>query len=219
MISPKRLLGWLWKVVIVLVAALIAYLVVSVVQVLEASGASQNPQSLGPARAIVVLGAPSAGGKLSADLRARLEQALTIYQAQRAPIVIVPVPSIAASADSSGGPEVLYLEKAGLAPAHIEEVVGTNDYTTLAAVATRLGKCSGCKSGSRSNPVVIIVADPLDDLRLRATASSLGLTPETSPCSPAKKSFFGELGAVWQQASAVAEGRVFGFGDTAWASN
>lgn len=218
----RGLLKWPLRIVGLVVLGLVAYLVVSVVQVLTASQVSQLPSAVSPAAMIVVISPPGGSAKLTTDITNRLEQALTLYQARRAPIVAVTGSST--PADHSGplattglpaattelGAEIRFLEQQGLPQAHIYEAYGASDPAALAAVA----KVVGHEDGGR----VILVADPLSSLRLRATASSKGLVPEISPASPPSRAFWTDVGEVWRQALALAEGRVLGFGSTGWAS-
>ncbi|HEV2360302.1 MAG TPA: YdcF family protein, partial [Acidimicrobiales bacterium] len=193
------------------VFGLFVFLVVSVVQVLTASETSQDPSAVGKAAAIVVMGDPPAGSSVSADMQSRLEQALVLFQAGRAPVVVVTGGPLPGGHGTEALIEANYLEGQGLASAHIVQLAATNDSTALSGVATLYGH--------PSPQAIIIVSDPLDGLRLRATASTDGLKPEMSPATPPKRSFWTDVGSVWRQAVAVSEGRVFGFSNTGWASN
>ena len=190
------------------------YVVVAVVQVLLASKTSQVPANVPVSSAIVVVGPPGSNGSSGAVVN-RLEQALTLFQAKRAPLIIVTGISSATggSAASAAGAGQLqneshFLQQQGLQAKFIKQVEGATDSGVLAGVEKIVGH--GAK--------VIIVSDPLSSLRLRGIASSAGLTPEISPGTPPSTGFLTDVGRVWQQAAAVAEGRVLGWGSSGWAS-
>jgi uncharacterized SAM-binding protein YcdF (DUF218 family) len=198
--TPLRILRWAWKAAALVVFGLFVYLVVSVVQVLGASEVPQVPSAVKPAAAIVVMSPSGGTSKLSADDTARLQQAITLFQAHRAPTLMV---TGADGPTTTAGREVLYLEQQGVAAGHIKVVGGSDDAAALAAVARLVGHDAGGR--------VIVVSDPLASLRLRATAAEKGLRPEISPATPPAASFWTDVGQVWRQASMVAVGRVFGF--------
>lgn len=198
--TPLFLLRWAWKVAALVVFGLFVYLVITVVQVLGASEVPQVPSAVAPAAAIVLMSPSSSSAKLSADATARLEQALTLFQAHRAPTLMV---TGADGPATTAGQEVAYLEHQGVAASHVKVVGGSDDGAALAAVARLVGHDAGGR--------VIVVSDPLASLRLRATAASKGLHPEISPATPPAASFWTDVGQVWKQASMVAVGRVFGF--------
>jgi uncharacterized SAM-binding protein YcdF (DUF218 family) len=201
---PLRILG-------LIVFGLVIYLVVSVVQVLTASRATQVPSAVSPAAAIVVMGESQSGKTLSADTTNRLEQALTLYEAKRAPVVIVAAPTSGPLGTNELELEIAYLEAQGLRGDHIERVIASDDPSALSGVKKLVGHTDGGK--------VILVSDPLNSMRLRSTASSDGLAPEISPGTPPDYGLWNDVGKVWNQALAVAVGRVIGFGQTGWATS
>jgi hypothetical protein len=221
-VNPRLALKWSLRVVGLAVVATFIYLVISVIQVLTASQVSQLPASVEGAAAIVVMSPPGGSGKLSTDLVNRLEQALSLYEAHKAQIVVVTGANGATgltdpvsvqgvpAASTEVGAEIRFLEQQGMLPTHIYQAGGTDDMGGLAGVKTIVGHEDGGK--------VIIVADPLSSLRLRATAAADGLVPEISPGTPPSAGFMNDVGQVWKQASAVALGRVLGFSSTGWAS-
>jgi hypothetical protein len=221
-VNPRWVLRWSVRAVVLAVVAIFIYLVISVIQVLTASQVSQLPASVETAAAIVVMSPPGGSGKLSTDLVNRLEQALSLYEAHKATIVVVTGANGATglsdpvsvqgvpAASTEVGAEIRFLEQEGMLPTHIYQAGGTDDTSGLAGVKTVVGKTDGGR--------VIIVADPLSSLRLRATAAADGLVPEISPGTPPSAGFMSDVGQVWKQASAVALGRVLGFSSTGWAS-
>jgi uncharacterized SAM-binding protein YcdF (DUF218 family) len=212
-VSLRSLVRKAFVLAIFVVIAAFLYVVATVVQVLLASKSSQVPSAVPVSAAIVVLGPPGSNGATGSVVN-RLEQGLTLFQAKRAPMIIVTGTSTASGGGSTGPSElkseVKFLEQQGLQAKYIRQVTGTDDSTVLTAVARIVGRADGGR--------VIIVSDPLSSLRLRGTASSAGLTAEISPGTPPSTGFLTDVGHVWTQALAVAEGRVLGWGSSGWAS-
>ena len=80
---------WAFKLIYFAVLASAVYVVVSGFQVVLASHLPTQPRAVGPARAIVVLGASTAQTAPGRDLTARLRQALLLFDAQLAPSIVV----------------------------------------------------------------------------------------------------------------------------------
>jgi hypothetical protein len=219
MFAAGRVRRIVTRVVGVVLLGLFVYFAISAVQVLAASRASQQPNQVAKTTYVVVAGEHESVQAPSSDTKARLDQALSLYQSGRAKKIVIGVTNCAscgagAAAVLSGQPigaEAKFLEKQGLPATRIVEVKAPDDDALLSSVAAVIGH--------HGSTAVIIVADPLDDLRLRATAASHGLTPEISPATPPGSGFLSDAGTIGQQAMAVAVGRVFGFSMTGWASN
>src|SRR5579875_1301655 len=78
-----------FRLVSLVVLAIVVYLVVSGVQVALGATASVGTAGLRPAEAIVVLPAAIVNGAPSGDFLGRLQEALACYQAHVAPRVVV----------------------------------------------------------------------------------------------------------------------------------
>jgi uncharacterized SAM-binding protein YcdF (DUF218 family) len=212
-VNGRRLIRSVISGVAIIVVGLLCFVVVSVVQVIMASEVSQDPSAVQPAAAIVVLGEPTPNGAVPADLRSRLEQALVLLQAKRASRIIVTGATTPGGKETEATVEATFLVKQGVSPSQIVQIAAINDPGALSAIkALALPSVGG-------HETVILVSDPLDGLRLRATAAADGLVPEISPATPPARGFWTDVGAVWTQAVAVSEGRVRGFGSTGWASS
>jgi hypothetical protein len=212
-VNGKRLIRSVMSGVGIVVVGLFCFVVVSVVQVIMASEVSQDPSAVQPAAAIVVLGEPTPNGTVPADLRSRLEQALVLLQAKRAPRIIVTGSTTPGGKETEASVEASFLEKQGVSRSQIVQIGAVNDPVALSAIKAQRLPSAGTQA------TVILVSDPLDGLRLRATAAADGLVPEISPATPPARGFWTDVGAVWTQAVAVSEGRVRGFGSTGWASS
>ncbi len=144
-----KIVKWALKLVVLVVVGVFVFVVVSVGQVLSASEVSQEPSAVGAAQAIVVMGEPTPGGVASADLASRLEQALSLYRAGKAPVIVVTggVSPGSAGAAGSAGPaasagsrlteaavEARFLEQQGLGAGHVVQVPGANDPAAFSMV-------------------------------------------------------------------------------------
>ncbi len=127
-----------------------------------------------PADAIVVLGAAQYSGKPSPVLRARLDQALTLYRRGLAPRVILTGGTAPGDRTSEAAVGRSYLRRAGVpASAMLMESEGRTTRASLTAVAGFAGPLAIHR--------VILVSDPFHLLRARTIARRLGFEAMTSP--------------------------------------
>ncbi|MDA8291794.1 MAG: YdcF family protein [Actinomycetota bacterium] len=203
---------WTLKLVYFAVLAAAVYVVVSGFQVVTASHLPTSTTGLQPARAIVVLGAPVDGSVPAADLSARLQQALALYDARLAPqILVTGAPAQPASGTSPAEPPVTavastWLREHGVPASSIEPVPAAGAPAGIAAAAAALG------SGTH----VIVVTDAIAALWVKGAASRSGLVAQVSPAVGSEKAVTSEIGPLWRQATAVAVGRLIGYGRTTW---
>lgn len=201
-----RLFRWFRRLVYLLVVLAFIYLVVTSIQVVTSSRASGAPSAVAPANAIVVIGSATPASGISADLKARCQQAAALFAAHKAPLVITTGGPAAAGDPSEATVAEAYLRHHGVTK--VEVVPAPRVPAQLAEVARLLSP-----GGGRS---VILVADPLQTKWLRAVAAAEKLTAEVSPGPAPKGSFWGALGVVWSQSVAVALGRAVGYQHTGW---
>jgi hypothetical protein len=186
----------LMKLVSLVVAAIVIYLIISGVQVILAAKIPQGTKALTPAATILVLGSSVPQNPLSADLVNRLEEGLKCFNDHLAPSLTVTATDAKA-----------LLEQDGVPGTDIQVVNGANTASQLQAAATKVG--AGRK--------VIIVTDAMDAFWVRGTAVHYRLHPQIAPALGSERPFYDQLGTVLSQASAVAVGRVFGFERASWA--
>ncbi|HUY29974.1 MAG TPA: ElyC/SanA/YdcF family protein [Acidimicrobiales bacterium] len=203
---------WALKLLYFAVLAAVVYVVVTGFQVVTASHLPTTTASLRPARSIVVLGAPLVDGAPGPVLLARLEQALTLYEAKLAPQVIVTgAPAQPATATTPAVASVTriatsWLESNGVPTSSILGLPAAGAPAGVAAAAGVAG------SGTH----VIVVTDAIDALWAKGAASRSGLVAQVSPAVGSERSITSELGPLWRQATAVAVGRLIGYGRTTW---
>jgi uncharacterized SAM-binding protein YcdF (DUF218 family) len=195
------------RLIELIVLAAIVYLVVTGVQVVEASRIPTNPAAAPHADDIVVLSAPLTAGVPGPDLIARLEQAASLYRLGRAHRVVlsgpVSAPGVASETSVAGD----WLGAHGVPAADRLTVPGANASAQLRAVGAVLGP----------DTPVLVVTDAIDAMWTERAAPEDGLSVTVVPALGSEPLFLKELGAVWRETSAVAAGRIIGFGRASWA--
>jgi len=175
------------------VTAAIVYLVVTGVQVVQASHLPTSATATPHARAIVVLGV---GSVSPTDLAARLEQAGALYHAGVADKVLLAGPPGSSPRAAAG---------ALLPGVPARPVFGAGDAGQLRAAEAVLGKGS-----------VVVVTDAVNAMWTERAAREVGFTATVSPAVGTERFVFQEIGALWRETSAVAVGRVIGYGRASW---
>lgn len=172
------------------------YLVVTFVQVWQASGRDEAR----PADAIIVLGAAQYDGEPSPVLARRLEHAAELYAADIAPLVVVTGGRQPGDRFTEAEASANYLAGLGVPGGAIErEVQGENSWESLAAAARFLRRDFGITS-------VVLVSDPYHAMRIDGIAHELGLDAVVSPADVGSP-----LGSLLRETAAVAVGRIIGY--------
>jgi uncharacterized SAM-binding protein YcdF (DUF218 family) len=196
----RRVAGIAVKVTAVLVAALVAYLCVTFVQVWLAS----RHDGAHKAQAIVVFGAAQYNGRPSAVLKARLDHAADLYRRHLAPVVVVTGGRLPGDRFTEATASADYLHTKGVPDNDIlREVSGHSSWQSLAAAAAFLK--------ARQITSVILVSDPFHSLRIANMAAELGLDASASPTRSSPISGLSATEYMGREAVAVAVGRVVGF--------
>lgn len=193
---PIRLI---FKIVGLLVLAIIVYFAVTLVQVWLTSR-QYDPR---PAQAIVVMGAAQYDGVPSPDLRARLDEALLLYRAGYAPLVAVTGSKEKGDQFTEAESGARYLEDHGVPAADIVEAGGNDSWRNLADVAPEL-RARGVHS-------VLMVTDPFHEDRSMAIASDLGFTPYPTPTHTSPITGLSTVPYFLKEALGVGLGRIIGF--------
>ncbi len=196
---PARLV---WRVVVLSVAlvfALLVYFGVTAFQVWLTSR-QYDPRS---AQAIVVMGAAQYDGVPSPDLRARLEEALDLYQHGYAPVIMVTGAKEMGDKFTESEASAKWLEFHGV-PAHaIMEVGGDDSWQNLADAAPELQH--------RGITKVLVVTDPFHEDRSMAIATDVGLTPYPTPTRTSPISGWSTVPYFAKETLGVGLGRIIGF--------
>lgn len=188
--TPKLL-----AVLLGLVALVGVYVLVTLIQVVTASG----QDDAGPASAIVVLGAAQYDGEPSGALTGRLNHAWELYDAGLAPYVVVTGGNQPGDRFTEGITGFSYLLAKGVPEdAILVEVDARDTYEALSASSVILN--------DRGLGKALLVSDPYHNLRLRGIAAELGMPAGVSPTSAG-------LSArdVFRETTAVSLGRLIGY--------
>jgi uncharacterized SAM-binding protein YcdF (DUF218 family) len=184
----------------VLVALVVGYLGVTLVQVWLASRQNQAQ----PAQAIIVLGAAQYNGVPSPDLRARLDHVLILWKDKLAPTVVVTGGKEPGDVYTEATASANYLAAHGVPQADIlREVQGRDSWESLAASAAFL-KARGIRR-------VLLVSDPFHDERISLMAGELGLTSYVSPTRTSPIRGTAVVPYFAKETVEVAIGRIIGF--------
>jgi uncharacterized SAM-binding protein YcdF (DUF218 family) len=195
----SRPVGLALKIVGILVAAVVVYFAVTLVQVWLTSR-EYAPQR---AQAIVVMGAAQYDGVPSPDLEARLHQALLLYRQGYAPLIAVTGSKERGDAYTESESGARYLEANGVPAGHILESGGNDSWSNLAELAPKLK--------NRGVHTVLMVTDPFHEDRSMAIASDLGFTPHPTPTQTSPITGFSAVPYFLKEAVGVGLGRIIGF--------
>jgi uncharacterized SAM-binding protein YcdF (DUF218 family) len=157
------------RVVGAIVVLLVLYFGVTFVQI-WLRGHDHTTKS---AQAILVFGTTEDNGTPSPELKARLEQALTLYIAGRAPWVVVTGGRRPGDVYTEAGVSATYLEDHGVPASHVLKGGGSDTWQNVATVIGALRR--------HRITTVITVTDPFHEYRAMAISSDQGLTPYPSP--------------------------------------
>lgn len=198
-VTGWRLLRFLLRSIVLMVIVVLAYLVVTGVQVWLTSR-RYEPH---PAGAIVVMGAAQYNGVPSPDLRARLDEAAELWHQAYATTVMVTGSKEKGDRYTEAQASARFLAAAGI-PAHdILEAGGSDSWENLSMAAPTLL--------ARGERVVLIVTDPFHEDRSLAIASSVGLTPSPTPTRTSPIAGTASIPFFAKETVGVALGRIIGF--------
>jgi uncharacterized SAM-binding protein YcdF (DUF218 family) len=186
---------------LVVVAALVGYYAVSLIQVWNTGRTDQAR----PVDAIVVMGAAQYDGRPSPQLAARLDQVVRLWPQGFAPIVVVTGGNQPGDRFTEAEASAQYLVDAGIpASAIVLEDEGTSTYESLESVADML-------DDDGTGASVLVVTDPYHALRSRLVAEEVGLEAYVSPTTTSVVTGGASFTRHVREAAGVALGRVVGF--------
>jgi uncharacterized SAM-binding protein YcdF (DUF218 family) len=201
---PRGPLGWVLRIVAVLAAVVVLYFAVTLVQVWLTSR-RYDPQ---PAGAILVMGAAQYNCAPSPDLRARLDQALTLYRQGYAHLIVVTGNKQPGDRCTEAESGAMYLESRGVKASHILQAGGDNTYENIAAAAPMLAR-----HGAR---VVLVTTDPFHEARSMAIASTLSLSPSPTPTQNSPITGWSTVPYFLKETVGVGLGRIIGYNHLEW---
>jgi uncharacterized SAM-binding protein YcdF (DUF218 family) len=163
-----------------------------------------HEHSTAKAQAILVFGTTEDNGTPSAELQARLDQALLLYRDGRAPWIAVTGGNRPGDVYTEAGVSAAYLVQHGVPGSRILQGSGSDTWQNVSTVMPKL----------RAHHLVsvITVTDPFHEYRAMAISSAQGLRPVPSPVpnSPTIKH------SLWRfylkETLDVGVGRIVGYG-------
>ncbi len=201
LLAPLR---WALRIVLLVVAALVLYFAVTLVQVWLTSR-QYNPR---PAGAILVMGAAQYNCTPSPDLAARLDQALTLYHQGYTHLIMVTGNKEPGDRCTEAQSGALYLESKGVPPQDILQAGGDDSYENIADAAPALER-HGAK-------VVLVTTDPFHEDRSMAIASDLSLTPSATPTQSSPITGWSTVPYFLKETVGVGLGRIIGYNHLEW---
>lgn len=192
------------RVALVLVAVLLGYYLITLVQVWQAAEDDDRRTS----EAIIVLGAAQFDGTPSRVFKARLDHAYELWRTNVAPTLVVTGGKQPGDRFTEAGAGADYLLGRGVPDtAILRETTSRSSFESLAASARFLQ--------DRGIDRVVLVSDPFHSLRIRLIADELGFDAVTSPTRTSPITGFDAFLKYLGEALRVAFGRIFGFGQLA----
>jgi uncharacterized SAM-binding protein YcdF (DUF218 family) len=205
-VHPTRLTtrrNWvrpLRRTVLLMVAALVGYYLVSLYQVWS-TGRSDEAR---PVDAIVVLGAAQYDGRPSLQLQARLDHVIALWPEGYAPVVVVTGGKLPGDRFTEAEASRDYLVEAGIPESAILlENEGRSTFESMLGVQRLLAQ--------RDETRVLLVTDPFHALRTKLIADEVGLDPFVSPTDTSTVTGADSLRHHLVEAGGVAVGRVISF--------
>jgi uncharacterized SAM-binding protein YcdF (DUF218 family) len=197
-------LRWAFRIAGLIVAAILLYFAVTFVQVWLTS----REHNVHPADAILVMGAAQYNGVPSPDLQARLNEALTLFNAGDAKLVVVTGNKEAGDIYTEAEASASYLKQNGVPAQDILEAGGDDSYENVADAAPML----------RAHHVstILVATDPFHEFRSMAIASSFGFIPSATPTRTSPITGWSTVPYFFKESVGVGLGRIIGYNHLEW---
>jgi uncharacterized SAM-binding protein YcdF (DUF218 family) len=194
-----RLVRLIFRMLLLLLAAIVVYLVVTAVQV-YLTGHHYQPHAAG---AIVVMGAAQYNGVPSPVLKARLDEAKQLWEQQYATNIVVTGSKEPADVFTEAQASARYLVANGIPAKDIYEVGGRDSWENLADASPVL-----LAHGDKS---ILLVTDGFHEARCLAIASSVGLSGSATPTQTSPINGWSTVPYYAKETVGVGLGRIIGF--------
>lgn len=199
MLSPLK---WAIRIFIALMAIILLYIGITALQIWLTS--RQHSTANANANAILVFGTAEYDGVPSPDLQSRLNQALLLYDAGRAPLVAVTGGKLNGDVYTESEVSVAYLHQHGVPLDRMISGGGSDTYENVQSVANGLNQ--------RGVKTVLVVTDPFHEYRAMAVASTFGFSPDPSPTTTSPITGWSTVPYFIRETFAVSAGRLIGYG-------
>ena len=202
--APADIVRRTLVVVTAMAVSLVAYFVVTLLQVWSAGRDDSFAQGVGQVDALVVLGAAQYDGRPSPQLRARLNHALMLWQRDAAALIVVTGGKRAGDRFTEAETSRDYLIARGVpAEAIVVEPRGTSTFESLAAVRN--------DDVGRTLQRVVVVSDPYHVMRAQLVARELGFDATSSATRSGITRGTGALRRNMRESLGIMVGRITGF--------
>jgi uncharacterized SAM-binding protein YcdF (DUF218 family) len=198
-LTGLSLLGKIIRLILLVVAGIVAYLGVTLVQV-WLTGRHYDAR---PAQAIVVMGAAQYDGVPSPDLAGRLQEVELLWRDHLAPLVVVTGSKEPGDSFTEAEASARYLEAAGIPAGDIVQVGGRDSWENLSEASRVL-----LERGDRQ---VLVVTDRFHEDRSLAIATAVGLQAYPTPTSTSPIRGWSAVPYYLKEAVGVGVGRIIGF--------
>ena len=199
--APLRLA---FRIINLLLTALVVYFAVSLVQVWLTSR-QYDPHA---ADAIMVMGAAQYNGVPSPDLAARLNEAWKLFDNKDSNLIVLTGGKEKGDAYTESAAGTTYLHDRGVPLADILQAGGNTTYQNVADAAPELL--------ARHATTVLVTTDPFHEDRSMAISSSFGLTPSPTPTKTSPITGWSTVPYFLKEAVGVGLGRIIGFDHLDW---
>lgn len=197
LLAPFRLV---FRIIGLALALCLIYYAVTFVQVWLTSR-HDDPHH---ADAILVFGTAANYTTPKADLRGRLQRALSLYNDGDSPVIAVTGGKLAGDEYTEAQISAMWLEARGVPEARIVLGSGADTWQNVSSVAPALR--------ALDVHTVLVVTDGFHEDRAMATASSFGFSPSPTPSLHTPIGGLASVGYLAKEAAEVAIGRIVGFG-------
>jgi uncharacterized SAM-binding protein YcdF (DUF218 family) len=201
LLAPLR---WALRIAVVVVGAIVLYFAVTLVQVWLTSR-QYEPR---PAGAILVMGAAQYDCVPSPDLRARLDEALTLWHHGYAHLIMVTGNKKPGDTCTEAQSGAMFLEKHGVPATDILEAGGDTSYENIQEAQKALA--------ARHIGSVLVTTDPFHEDRSMAIASGFSLSPSPTPTQSSPITGWSTVPYFMKEAVGVGFGRIIGFNHLEW---
>jgi uncharacterized SAM-binding protein YcdF (DUF218 family) len=192
------------KLVSLVVAAIVLYFAVTLVQVWLTS----RQYDAHKAGAILVMGAAQYNGVPSPDLAARLNEALALSRAGDAPLIMVTGGKEVGDVYTESETGAHYLESKGVPATAILQAGGDDSYRNISEAAPQLM--------AHGVATVLVTTDPFHEDRSMAIVSSFKLTPSATPTHDSPITGWSTVPYFLKESVGVGLGRIIGFNHLEW---
>jgi len=202
LLAPFR---WALRIMVIVLVVILGYFAVTLVQV-WLTGRQYEAHAAG---AILVMGAAQYDCVPSPDLRARLDEAATLYHRGDAHLIVVTGNKEPGDTCTEAESGARYLEEMKGVPASaILEAGGDDSWQNIADAAPVLDH--------HHATTVLVVTDPFHEDRSMAIVSDMALTPYPTPTQSSPISGWAAFPYYLKEAIGVGLGRIIGFNHLEW---